>query len=41
MPGSAWADGNLAELAEQVDKMVEHYRSKATQPNYPSGCPTL
>ena len=25
LPGSAWADGNLAELAEQVGKMVEHH----------------
>ena len=31
---SAWADGKLAELAEQVGKMVEHLKSKSTQPNY-------
>ena len=41
MPGYAWADGELAELAEQVGKMVEHHRSKSNQTNYPSGCPTL
>ena len=41
LPASAWADGILAEVAEQVGKMVEHHESNSTQPNYPSGCPTL
>ena len=41
LPGSAWALGKLAELAEQVGKMVEHYRSKSTQPNYPTRWNTL
>ena len=36
LPNSAWADGELAELAEQVEKMVEYHRSKSTQPNYPT-----
>ena len=35
LPGSAWADGILTEMAEQVSKMVEHLGSKSTQPNYP------
>ena len=26
-PSSAWADGKLAEVAEQVGKMVEHPKS--------------
>ena len=30
-PGSAWADGKLAEVAEQLGQMVEHHRSKSTQ----------
>ena len=33
LPGSALADGKLAELTEQVGKMEEHPRSKSTQPN--------
>ena len=41
MPGSAWADEKLAELAEQLSKMVEHPTSKSTQPNYLSRCTTL
>ena len=32
LPGSAWADGKLAELAEQQGKMGEHPESKSTQP---------
>ena len=31
LPGSAWADGKLAEPAEQLGKMVEHLKSKSTQ----------
>ena len=31
-PSSAWANGNLAEVAEQLGQMVEHYKSKSTQP---------
>ena len=27
LPGSAWADGKLTELAEQLGKMVEHPKS--------------
>ena len=34
LPGSAWADGKLAELAEQLGKMVEHPKSKSTQPKF-------
>ena len=31
VPGSAWADGKLAELQdEQLGKIVEHHRSKST-----------
>ena len=41
LPGSTRADGKLAELAEQVGKMVEHHRSKSTQPSYLVGFPTL
>ena len=29
-----WADGKLAELAEQLGKMVEHPKSKSTQPRF-------
>ena len=29
---SAWADGTLAEVAEQLGKMVEHPKSKSMQP---------
>ena len=36
LPGSALANGKLAELAEHVGRMVEHLRSKSTQPNYPT-----
>ena len=28
LPGSAWPDGKLAELAEQLGKMVEHPKSR-------------
>ena len=35
MSGSAWADGKLAELAEQLGKMVEHPKSKSTNPGSP------
>ena len=31
LPDSAWADGNLAEAARQLGKLVEH-KSKSTQP---------
>ena len=41
VPTCAWADMKLAELAEQLGKMVEHQRSKSTQPINPSRCPTL
>ena len=34
LPGSAWADGNLAELAEQLGKMVEHPKTKSIQPRF-------
>ena len=34
-------NGKLAELAEQVGKMVEHLRSKSTQPNYAPRWSTL
>ena len=30
LPISGWADEKLAELAEQVDKMAERHKSKAT-----------
>ena len=32
--GSAGADGKLAELAEQLGKMVEHPKSKSAQPRF-------
>ena len=35
LPGSAWADGKLEELAEQLGKMVEHPKSKSTNPGSP------
>ena len=41
LPGSAWADGKLADLAEQLGKMVDHHRSNSTQQKYPSRCPSL
>ena len=49
VPPSAWADGKLAELAEQLGKMVENPKSKSTQPRfarrwvplYRSVCPTV
>ena len=41
LPNSAWADGKLAELAEQLGKTVEHSRSKSMQHNYLSRCPSL
>ena len=31
----------MAELAETLGKIVEHHRTKSTQPNYPKGWPTL
>ena len=34
LPGSAWAYGKLAELAEQLSKMEGHPKSKSTQPRY-------
>ena len=40
MPGSAWADGKLAELAEQLGKMVEHPKSKSTQLRLAKRCVT-
>ena len=27
LPGSAWADGKLAEMSEQLGKIVEHPKS--------------
>ena len=41
LPGSAWADGKLAELAEQLGKMVEHPKSMSTQPRFARRCVTL
>ena len=41
VPGSARADGKLAEVAEQLGKIEEHHRSKSTQPNYPTRWDTL
>ena len=41
LPGSAWADGKLEEVAEQLGKIVEHLRTKSTQPNYSSRWTTL
>ena len=37
LTGSAWADGKLAELAEQLGKIVEHPKSMSTQtqPGHP------
>ena len=32
LPSSAWANGKLAEEAEKVGKMVEHPKSKSSQP---------
>ena len=32
LPDSAWAGGLFAEAAEQLGKMVEHPKSKSTQP---------
>ena len=42
LPGSAWADGKLAKLAEKMGKLVDllHNKSKSTQPNFPSRCIT-
>ena len=36
VPPSPWADGKgkLAELSEQLGKMVEHPKSKSTQPRF-------
>ena len=34
MTDFAWADGKLAEVAEQLGKMVEHTKSKSTQPRF-------
>ena len=36
LPASAWNDEELAELALQVGKMVEHHRSKSSRSNYPT-----
>ena len=41
LPSSAWADGKLAELAEQLGKMVEHPKSKSTQPRFARRCVDL
>ena len=41
LPSSAWADGKLAELAEQVDKLVEHHMCESTHPKYPTRGDTL
>ena len=42
VPGIAWADGNLANMAEQVTKEVEKLRTIiSTQPNYPTIWTTL
>ena len=41
LPGSAWADGKLAELAEHLGKMVEHPKPKSTQPRFARRCVTL
>ena len=41
LPGSAWADGKFAELAEQLGKMVEHPKSKSTQPRFARRCVAL
>ena len=38
LPGSAWADGKLAELAEQI---VEHPKSESTQLRFARRCVTL
>ena len=38
---SAWAYGKLAELAEQVNKLMEHHKSKSTQPGSESCWDTL
>ena len=35
LPGSAWADGKRADLAEELGETVEHHRQKSNQPNYP------
>ena len=37
---SAWADGKLAELAEQLGKMVEHPKSKSTKQRFARRCAT-
>ena len=34
VPPSAWADGKLADVAEQVGKMMEQHKSKSTQPRF-------
>ena len=41
LAGPAWADGKLAELAKQLGKMVEHPKSKSTQPRFARICVTL
>ena len=41
VPPSAWADRKLADLAEQLGKMVEYHRSQSTLSHYPSRCLTL
>ena len=40
LPSSAWADGTLAEVAEQVGKMMELPKSKSTQPRFARRCRT-
>ena len=37
----ALLDGELAELAEQVEKLVEHQRSESSKSNYPTRWATL
>ena len=41
LPGSAWADRKLAELADQLGKMVEHPKSKSAQPRFTRRWATL
>ena len=41
LPGSAWADGKLAELAVWLGKMVEHTKSKFIDPCSPGDGPPL
>ena len=36
-----WISTILPILPSRIGQMVEHLKSKSTQPNYPSGCPIL